>query len=161
MDDNNIQLLKELLYQQIMLYSDLVDCFQKERELLMNIDLDQLWAISKEKEETCSKVKSVQEKIVSSVKLWLDRKSFNLNDIMDLIPAKKRAEFHKLYITLAKLKKEVETLRKENIIFINDSLQFLDGLISIITGKDNNKTIYNNQCLPSKSGGAMLLSKEV
>jgi hypothetical protein len=144
-----------------MLYSDLVSCFQKERELLMNIDLDQLWAVSKEKEETCSKVKSIQEKIASSVTLWLDRKSFNLNDVMDFIPIKTRAEFHKLYITLARLKKEVETLRQENIIFINDSLQFLDGLISIITGKDNNKVIYNNQCLPSESGIAMLLSKEV
>ena len=161
MDDNNIQFLKDLLGQQIILYSDLVSCFQKERELLMNIDLDQLWAVSKEKEETCSKVKSIQEKITSSVILWLDRKPFHLNDVMDFIPVKMRPEFHKLYITLARLKKEVETLRQENIIFINDSLQFLDGLISIITGKDNNKVIYNNQCLPRESGIAMLLSKEV
>jgi hypothetical protein len=127
----------------------------------MNIDLDQLWSISKEKEETCLKIKSIQDKIISSAKLWLNRDSFNLNDIMGLIPAKNRAEFHKLYITLARGKKEVDELRKANIIFINDSLQFLDDMISIITGESKAKMMYNEQCQLSKSGRVMLLSREV
>ena len=161
MDNNGIQSFKDLLCQKIMLYNDLVDCFQKERKSLMDINLDQLWEISREKEKTCSRVKTIQEKIISSLKQDLDRKSYNLNDILELIPEKDRIEFHRLYIALAKVKKEVEELRKANMIYINDSLQFLDDMISIITGESKSRMMYNEQCQLSKSAGMKLLSREV
>jgi hypothetical protein len=51
MEDTTTPVLEELLSGKILLYNDLLRCFMKERESLINIDLDKLWSISKEKEE--------------------------------------------------------------------------------------------------------------
>lgn len=161
MDDTIIQSLEKLLYKKIMLYHDLLDCFNKERESLINIDLDNLWSISKEKEETCSQIESIRQEIISTVDPGIDEESFNPNRILDLIPGKSKAKFQKLYLTLIKLKTEIEVLRKENMIFIDDSLQFLDEMISIITGEETSKIMYNDKCHLRKSGANILISREV
>ena len=54
MDDTMMQSLEKLFYKKIMLYNDLLCYLRKERESLINIDLDKLWSISKEKEKICS-----------------------------------------------------------------------------------------------------------
>ncbi|MBW1614505.1 MAG: flagellar export chaperone FlgN [Deltaproteobacteria bacterium] len=160
MDDYLIQSLEKLLFKKTMLYHDLLDCFNKERESLINIDLDRLWSISREKAEICLKIKSIKQEIISTINPEIDQKSFNLNQVLDMIPRDKRALIQKQYLTLIKLKAEIEILRKENMIFIDDSLQFLDEMISIITGEETSKIMYNDKCHISKSGANILLSRE-
>ena len=160
MDDSTIESLEKFFYQKIMLYDDLLDCFKKERESLINVDLDKLWAISKEKEAICSKITSIREEIISAASPGIDQKSFNLNQILDVIPAKNRDKFQKLYQALMKSENEIEVLRKENAIFIDDSLRFLDEMISIITGDTKSKTMYDDKCHLSRSGANILLSRE-
>ena len=58
MDDRTIQSLENLIYEKIILYNDLLHCLKKERETLIKIDLDDLWQISKEKEDLCSRIPS-------------------------------------------------------------------------------------------------------
>lgn len=160
MDDTIMQSLEKLFYQKILLYNDLLDCFKREKESLLNIDLDSLWNISKEKEHICSKITSFREEIIAAVNPGIEEKPFNLNQILDVIPVKKRDEFQKLYLTLIKLKGEIEVLRKENMLFIDDSLQFLDEMISIITGETKSKIVYNDKCHLSRSDTNILLSRE-
>jgi len=160
MDDYLIQSLEKLLFKKTMLYHDLLDCFHRERESLINIDLDRLWSISREKEETCLKIKSIHQEIISTINPEIDQKSFNLNQALDMIPRDKRAIIQKQYLALIKLKVEIEVLRKENMIFIDDSLQFLDEMISVITGEETSKIMYNERCHISKSGANILLSRE-
>jgi len=66
-----------------------------------------------------------------------------------------------LYLRLIKLKSEIEVFRKENVAFVNDSLQFLDEIIATITGADGSGTIYNDKCHFSKFGSPSFLSREV
>jgi len=77
-----------------------------------------------------------------------------------MIPGDKRALFQKEYLALMKLKNEIKALRKENMIVIDDSLQFLDEMISIITGEETSKIMYNEKCHLRKSGANILLSRE-
>jgi len=160
MDDHTVESLEKLFHHKIMLYNDLLDCLKRERGSLIGIDLDSLWTISKEKEQICSKIKSTRDEMICVANPGIDQRSFNLNQIMDLIPGKNRNRFQKLYLTLIKLKSEIEALRKENMFFIDDSLQFLDEMISIITGETESKITYNDKCHVSKSGAAILLSRE-
>ncbi len=161
MDDTIIHSLEKLFYKKIMLYNDLLHYFNKEKESLINIDLDKLWSISKEKEETCSEIKSIRQKILSLIaNPGIDQNSFNFNHILDLIPRENRAKFHKLHRTLIKLKGEVELLRKENMSYINDSLQFLDEILSILTGETKSEMMYNDKCHLRKSGPNIFLSRE-
>jgi len=161
MEEPIVRLIDKHFYNKIMLYNDLLHCLKYEREALINIDLDKLWSISEEKEEICSKIKSTRQEIISAVDPGEDQKSFNLNRIMDLIPRECKAEFQKLYLRIIKLKSEIEVLRKENMAFVDDSLQFLDEMIVIITGNDGSRIVYNDKCHMTESGTNILLSREV
>ncbi len=161
MEASDVRLIEELFFKKIMLYDDLLHCFKAERESLIGINLDKLWKISKEKETICANINTVRQKIMAAVDLQRDLNDFDLSRIMDLIPREFKAEFQKLYLRLIKLKSEIEIMRKENVVFVDDSLQFLDEIIAIITGKDASKMLYNDKCHLKKPDPYMLLSREV
>ena len=161
MDDHRVQLLEGLFHKKIILSNDLLHCLKKERESLINIDLDSLWSISKEKEDICSKIESIREEIVSALNPRVDQRFLASHQILELLPEEHRATFRKLFQTLLKLEGEIEVIRKENMIFIDDSLQFLDEMVSVITGNDQSKMIYKDDGHIRKSANQMLLSREV
>jgi hypothetical protein len=45
--------------------------------------------------------------------------------------------------------------------FIDDSLNFMDEIISIITGETECRIIYNDKCRFSKSGPNLFLNREI
>ena len=161
MEEPIASLIEKMFYRKIMLYNDLLNNFYKERESLININLDRLWRISTEKEEICTKIESVRVKILSAVNQNNDHKSFNLKQIIDLIPLIYRERFQKLYLRLIKLKGEIDVVRKENMIFIEDSLQFLDEMISIIANETKSKFTYNDKCNFDKSSSHFFVNREV
>ena len=160
MEDIIVQSIEKLICKKILLYNDLLHCFMEERDSLINIDLDKLWRVSKEKEAICSNINSIRQEIISAVNPGIDLKAFDLNRILDLIPWESRSKFNKLYLRLVKLKSEIDALRKENMSFMDDSIRFLDEMISIITGEAKAKIIYNEKCHLSKPCTNILLRRE-
>jgi hypothetical protein len=161
MDEHVVSIIEEFFNKKIMLYGDLLHCFIKERESLTSVDLDSLWKISNEKESICSEIVSMRREIALAADPGRSQTPFNLNRIMDLIPIKFKPKFQKFYMRLTKYKIEIEALRKENSIFINDALLFLDELISIITGQTKSEMVYNEQCHFLKPGSYLCLDREV
>jgi flagellar biosynthesis/type III secretory pathway chaperone len=161
MDERIIQALENLIYEKIILYNDLLRCLEKERETLIKIDMDDLWEISKEKEEICSRISVVREEIISTLDLEMDLEDYRPSRILEFIPRTGRARFQQSYVRLFDLKSEIEAIRKENMILINDSLQFLDEMMSVITGNDKSKMIYKDDGHIRKSANQVLLSREV
>jgi len=168
-----VQSIEQMMNTKILLYNDLFHCFKQERDSLINIDLDKLWSISKEKEKICKKIYSVRQDITFAVDPMIQQKTNNKNDgsifdfnkILDLIPRESKSVFHNLLLKLNVLKREIEKFKNENMDFINDSLRFLDELMMIISGADestrcmayNNKSYRNNY----KHGANIFLSREV
>ncbi|HUT71845.1 MAG TPA: flagellar protein FlgN [Desulfatiglandales bacterium] len=161
MNENAVHLLEDLFQRKIILYDDLLRCLEKERESLVTINMDALWAISKEKEELCSKIESIRQEIVSVVDIDGQDSSLPLNRILGLVPEEKAGSFQGFFLTLVKLKNEIELSRKANMVFIKDSLRFLDEMISIITGGNKSKMVYDERSHLSKSGINCFLSREV
>jgi len=161
MENDVIRLVEKLFFKKIMLYNDLLHYLKEERESLISIDLDKLWRISKEKENICSEIASTRQEIISAVHSKEDQKSFNLNRIMEFIPGKFKAEFQKLYLRILKMKSEIEVLRIQNMTFIDDSLNFMDEIISIISGQTESRIVYNDKCRFSKPIPNLFLSREV
>jgi len=161
MEASMVALIEKNFYEKIMLYNDLLHCFRQESESLLNIDLDKLWRISKEKERICAKINTARQEITAALEVQEDQQAFDLNRIMELIPGECKAEFQKLYLRLIKLKSEIEVSRKDNMVFVNDSLQFLDDMIAIITGNDTSEKVYNDKCHYKKPNPYVLLSREV
>ena len=161
MDGKIIQALERLFCDKILIYNDLLDCFHRERDSLIRVDLDELWKISKDKEALCSKIAAIRQEIMALTKPGSAQGPFNLNDIMALISDEFNPRFQKLYLKLVKLKSEIDALRKENMVFIDDSLEFLDEMISVISGGRRAKVQYDGRCQINKSGHNMILSREV
>lgn len=161
MEAFSIDTIEKLFYKKIMLYNDLLYCFEEERRSLISIDINKLWSLSKEKDELCAKIKSIRREMSIAVNLEDGPDAFNLNQVMDCIPGKYTDSFKKLYIRILKLKGEIEILRKQNILYIDDSLEFLDEMISIITGETDSGCIYNDRCHFNTSGPRSFLTREV
>ena len=161
MEAFTVDTIEKLFYKKIMLYNDLLHCFEEERRSLISIDLNKLWRLSKKKDEYCAQIKFIRREMSVAVNLDNEQDAFNLNLVMDLIPGKYTNKFKKLYLRILKLKGEIEILRKQNILYIDDSLEFLDEMISIITGETDSGYIYNDRCHFNKSGSRSFLTGEV
>ena len=159
--------LENLFYEKILLYQDLVECLKRERNSLMKTDIDGLWEISDEKQSIISRIETVRGKILAamsqaSIDHGMNVSLFRLANVFSLIPRVHRARFKKAYLFLLSLKGEIEQRSRENKLFIEESLNFLDELIGIISGADKPGPVYNNdRCLTSQPHANLLLHKEV
>ena len=161
MEAFTVDTIEKLFYKKIMLYNDLLYCFEEERKSLITIDLNKLWVLSKEKDEICAQIISIRREMSVAVNSENEQDAFSLNQAMDLIPEEYTDKFKKLYLRILKLKGEIEILRRQNILYINDSLEFLDEMISIITGETDSGYIYNDRCHFNKSSSRSFLAREV
>lgn len=161
MEEPIIRLIQKVLYQKIILYNDLLNCFHEERVSLVSVDLDKLWRISKEKEEICTKIESARTKILSAVNHNKDQKSFSLKTIMEWVSLEYKEKFQKLHLRLIKLKSEIDVVRKENMTFIDDSLKFLDEMISVIANEAQLNFTYNGKCSFDVSSSYFFVNREV
>lgn len=161
MEETIAEFLEKNLCEKIFLYNDLLVCFNNEKEALINMDLDNLWSISKEKDELCSKINSIRQKILSAVHFESDQKHLVPALIISRMPAGDRAKFQKLCDTLQKLKNEIDAIRELNMRSVDHSLKFLDEIISIISGQARQDFIYNDTRRLNQSRSNMILSREV
>jgi hypothetical protein len=55
--------------------------------------------------------------------------------LLDSIPAREQGPLRNTLLRIMKLKREVEIMRKENQAFIDESLDFLDEMITLLVGE--------------------------
>jgi hypothetical protein len=55
----------------------------------------------------------------------------------------------------------VEILRRENRAFIDDSLDFLDEMISLLSGEGESQVVYTNKSRLRRPESLVTLSREV
>jgi len=161
MPEDIIQSLETLTCEKILLYENLRDCLLEERECLIQVDLDRLWALSREKESLCRDIGAVRGRLMASAGLEPGKTPFRFPKILDPIPERDRSRFHALYLRLMRSKAEIESLRKENMAFLDESLRFMDEIISIITGKQGEPAVYNRKCRLRERPAELLLRREV
>jgi hypothetical protein len=155
------QNLIAFFHKKIVLYRSLLDCLKRERDNLVQMNLDGLWNISKKKDELCAKIAAVRQQIGAEVNTENEGGNPTLSDIMGAMPEEKKEDFLRLYHTVRMLKSDVDAYRKENVHFVDDSLQFIDELIMIITGVTHMRNVYDHRCRLKKTGNNVLLRREV
>ncbi len=153
--------LEALFQHKIMLYHDLRDCLQKEREFLIQLDLNQLWEISRQKDSLCTKLKSTRLSIMAALNRDVSETFPHLGEILAVIPKESGIIFQGMYQRLVRLKGEVEAFRKENMHYVDDSLHFIDEMIAIIAGESRNRETYDRRCRLKRPGNPLLLQREV
>lgn len=161
MDNLPVEYIERKLHENIFLYNELLQCFYREKNALMNMDMESLWAISKEKDEFCSRINSVRLELIANVCPEPEKHNMMREMIIEIVPEKDKSRFHGLFITLRKLKAGIEAVRRANMDAADYSLKFLDEIISIISGQIRQEFIYNDRCRFDNQGGNLFLSREV
>lgn len=174
MDPKRIPDLEKLFYEKIRLLNDLVACHNDEREALISVDLDQLWQIAGEKEKIAEQVAVTRTQILAVVvsaaqqsgletghEVSSPGQKVELGQILEVVPREHRAMFQKLYLSVVRLKSELKVIREENMIYIKDSLQFLDEMITSLTEAAVPATMYDKSCHYKSMGTNLMLSREV
>lgn len=160
MDKDTLQYLEEIFYKKILHYNDLRASFQREKAALIDLDMDVLWEVSREKEELCATIQGIRQELFSVCSERGLGDVSNLGQVLDALPVENRAQFQALYHSISRLKGEIDAMRKENMSHVDNSLQFLDEIISVITGGDRGKPIYDDRSQLRKPANAVLLSRE-
>ena len=161
MDNSTIEYLEGLICRKTLRYHDLCHCLEREKASLIDLNVDHLWAISREKEEICGDIEGIRSELFSVLNGLSDRKLTQLKQLLDFLPHNHRPRFQELFHTISRLKGEIDAMRKENMIYINESLQFLDEMITIITGVTQTKSLYTDKCQLRKSNHFLMLNREV
>ncbi|MEE8398750.1 MAG: flagellar export chaperone FlgN [Desulfobacterales bacterium] len=161
MDKETIQYVEEIFYKKILHYNDLRAVFQREKTALIDLDMDVLWDVSREKEELCATIEGIRQKLFSIFSEPGIGDVSSLMQVLDLLPIENRAQFQPLYHSISRLKGEIDAMRKENMSHVDSSLEFLDEIITVIAGGDQNQSTYDNRSRLRKPANAALLSREV
>lgn len=162
-----IQTLENLFHEKILLYQDLVECLKRERDVLTKTDMDGLWEIADQKQSIAGRIETVRNKILTALSdIPTDRRtdgvSFDLARVYSLIPPMDRERIKKAYFSLISLKSEIQRRSRENKLFIEECLSFLDELIGIITDTGKQGAVYDNRrSSRNKNHANLLLHREV
>lgn len=156
-----IQALEALFMKKIALYSELQDCLEKERNYLIQMDLDNLWKISQQKDSLCAVLASTREELLVILNRDKTEPFPGMSEINAMLPKERKFFFQDLFYSVSTLKNEVESFRKENVRYVEDSLQFIDEMIEIITGETHNSDVYDRKCRFKKMENTLLLRGEV
>jgi len=151
----SLQKIMDLFSTKIMLYGQLRDVLLKERESLLHSDLDDLWNISDEKETLCHKIADLRRQVISTLQPDTEDAFFDARQLQVLLTEDDSTQFSALVRRLSLLKKEIESLRKENMVLIKDALGFLEALISIVLGQKNQVLTYDGLCRLNKSNPSL------
>ena len=158
--------IETLYHKKILLYQDLLDVLNQEKESIKEIDVDILWKISDEKQKITSKIECVRQKILDeltkiSIPHGMDISTFQTAKILSLLPNKITERLRKAHVTLVSLKTEVQVRLDENKHFVGEYLAVLDELIGIITDAGDSKPIYGKSRYPEKMTTNLFLHREV
>jgi len=159
--------LERIFGEKILLYSNLLECLKREQEYLIEVDMERLWVVSEEKQEIISNIHKIDSRIDTILleifpEVKEESRRIPMSEVIPRLPDRYQKRLKSLNLTLFLLEKEVKSLGRENMLFIEDSLQFLDQILAILTqGKDSNQ-IYNKRDLLSKEPQYnLLLSRKV
>ena len=158
-----VQSIEKLLEKKMSLYHDLHLCFNEERCALINVDVTALWNISSKKDTLCLEISQLRQEIRAVAAPLIQLDPFDLKLLSSILPREFLGAFNMAVHRLDRLKKDIEGLRRHNMIFMNDSLQFLDDMMTIISraGRSNAPMVYNRRCNIHKGKSTHLLSQEV
>lgn len=161
MDHERIQSIESLFQEKALLYAELLECFRKEREHLSAMNIELLWGVADEKTRLCSGIGALRSRIASLLCPGRDLEERDVSDFLQRIPARQQGPFRNVLLRIMKLKSEVDLMRKENQTLIDESLDFLDGMISILAGEGAGRSTYSERSRLCRTETLVTMSREV
>ncbi len=164
--EKKLDIIEKDLQKKVLLYEEIVECLKRERKCLIEVDMDELWDISKEKQTVVSDINTLRKRLLERVHdivpaFHIEQKESWFSQISPYIPSDYCERLKNLYHTLMGLKMEIKMRSKENMSIIEDSIGVLDDIISIIANTGRSQVTYNGECsLNGRPKDNILLHRE-
>ncbi len=143
---------KEAHYRrQIALCEELLDCVVRERETLIDLDIDRLWSITEEKQRI---LKSIEEQ-------HNQMEGHRSRDSKGGAPLVERGVAGKLSMKLELLQRDIKKRVAENARFVGETLGFFDELVSLLAIGAQGPDSYPATGRARKAALPLIYSKEV
>ena len=136
---------------QIVLCERLLDCMVRERETLIDLDVDRLWSITEEKQHILRSIEGMQSQIERD----------QATDSKEVLSPARRQVTGKLALRLEQLKQEIRQRVTENVRFVSETLGFFDELVSLLATGAQGADSYPATGRIRKGALPLIYSKEV
>jgi len=136
---------------QIVLCEKLLDCVVRERETLIDLDVDRLWSITEEKQRILRSIEELQAQM----------EGHGSRDSEGVSSLAGRRVAGKLSIRLERLKQDIRKRVAENAEFVSEALGFFDELVSLLAIGAQGPDSYPPIGRMRKGALPLIYSKEV
>lgn len=138
--------------QQMALLEDLADCLDRERQVLVDLDIPALWTVVEEKHGILQAIEALPVKkhpITTCAEAGISSGAMG--------PPMKTSREHRI----DRLKAEIRERARENAAFIQDSLAFVDKLIGLFAGNPAETETYRPHGEERRAGRGPIYRREV
>ena len=117
----SLQSTEKIYRRELSLFQELLNCLTLEKDNLINLDMESLWDLMEKKKRIIESIEDGREQM---------KKITEENHPKQGLAGKGRRPFMALSKRLDHLKEEIKVRVKENVVFIQESLEFFDEIIS-------------------------------
>ena len=136
---------------QIALCEDLLDCVVRERETLIELNIDRLWSITEEKQRILRSIEELQTQMEG-------HQSRDSKEASSLAGRGVAGEFS---LRLELLQRDIKKRVAENARFVGETLGFFDELVSLLAIGARGPDSYPATARARKGALPLIYSKEV
>jgi len=137
--DALLESMEGMRRQELVLLEELIQCLAEERESLIHMNVEKLWTLLVRKQDVFGSLEQVHTKI---------REIQEKGGLEGRVPSKERRPLTALAQRARLLKEEIKARVKENVVFIRETLCFIDELVRSLTHSGSLEYSYN----PAKNG---------
>lgn len=130
----------------ISLMRSLVNCLDLEREHLVNLNVKSLWSLMEEKHRLLNSIVEAENEISNTCKE---------------AGAESMAAHRRFSPDIQRLKQEIGARVRENVTFIQESLQFFDEIISVFASGGRAEVGYAPGLKKQKNPPSLIFEREV
>lgn len=160
--------IEKKCHEKLMIYHDLLSIFRKEKKSIVNGDVTALWRFSSKKHDKARAIEAIRVDIINilnsaEIKNNITQENFKLEAVVNLFSGRALKDLTECLSAVKRVKKQIQTAGKANLLFIEEYLATIDDLVNIVTGATSNKPLYNKERSFSnhRDSETVLLRREV
>ncbi|MCK5541268.1 MAG: hypothetical protein KAI40_01145 [Desulfobacterales bacterium] len=160
--------VKNMLEKKLSLFQELKLIFQKEKDCIVNIDIESLWHTIKLKKEIGLKIVAQKERILAlfeekHILIDMDIASFSLSKVIEHIPVSGtiKSDITKLKTAIMVEAEEIKAIAHVNNNHVNSYLLVIDDVFATIMDVTDKKQYNSSGPVPNRTKGNCLIREEV
>ena len=149
--EDQTQIIEEMIRQKLELYRQLNTIMEKERDYIVDMDVDSLWKSSEEKKKISRKITLIRGEILSNVTAHtkaeeMTVQSFSMKTLLKTLPLGQGAQqrLRALKVSIDEEKDALLQTSQANQAHVKEYLSVIDDIMELAVGKKEN-TQYRSE----------------